>query len=108
MFLRASFAFLALPAVAGGVIPWLLLPADRWRTPGTIAGWPVLFCGLCVLLRCVRDFYVIGKGPLAPWEHPKRLVIAGLYRFVRNPMYIGVLGCVAGWSLIAGSPVIGA
>jgi protein-S-isoprenylcysteine O-methyltransferase Ste14 len=54
----------------------------------------------------VRDFYRTGKGTLAPWDPPKKLVIVGLYRFVRNPMYTGVLGCVAGWSLIAGSPVL--
>ena len=108
MFLRALFAFLALPTVVAGVIPWLLLPADRWRTDGTILGWPVLSFGVFILLWCVRDFYVIGKGTLAPWDPPKKLVIVGLYRLVRNPMYIGVLGCVAGFSLIVGSPVTSA
>ena len=73
---------------------------------GTWIGWPVLLCGLWVLLWCVRDFYVIGKGTLAPWDPPEKLVIAGLYRLTRNPMYLAVLGCVAAWSLIAGSPVL--
>ena len=106
MFLRAALAFLALPAVVAGLVPWLLLGNDRWRMRGSLLGWPVLFCSACVLLWCVRDFYRTGKGTLAPWDPPKKLVIVGLYRFVRNPMYIGVLGCVAGWSLIAGSPVL--
>ena len=106
MFLRALLAFLALPAVVGGLIPWLLLPNDGWRIQGTFLGWPVLLCGLGLLLWCVRDFYVIGKGTLAPWDPPKNLVIVGLYRFIRNPMYVGVLGFVAGWSLIAGSPLL--
>ena len=106
MFLRAALAFLALPAVVGGLVPWMLLGNDRWRMRGSLLGWPVLFCSACVLLWCVRDFYRTGKGTLAPWDPPKKLVIVGLYRFVRNPMYIGVLGCVAGWSLIAGSPVL--
>jgi protein-S-isoprenylcysteine O-methyltransferase Ste14 len=107
MFLRAVLAFLALPAVVGGLVPWLLLGSDRWRTQGTWLGWPILLCSGGVVLWCVRDFYKIGKGTLAPWDPPRKLVIVGLYRFVRNPMYIGVLGWVAGWSLIAGSPVLG-
>jgi protein-S-isoprenylcysteine O-methyltransferase Ste14 len=107
MFFRALLAFLALPAVIGVLVPWLLLPSDRWRTGGTWFGWPVLVCGVFVLLWCVRDFYVIGKGTLAPWDPPKNLVTLGLYRFMRNPMYVGVLGLVTGWSLIAGSPLLG-
>jgi len=106
MFFRAVLAFLALPAVVGGLIPWLLLESDRWRMPGVLPGWPILFFGACVLLWCVRDFYKIGQGTLAPWDPPRKLVVLGLYRFVRNPMYIGVLSWVAGWSMIAGSPVL--
>ena len=59
--------------------------------------------GLCILLWCVRDFYVAGKGTLAPWDPPTTLVRAGLYRFTRNPMYVGVLTLVSGWTLSSGS-----
>jgi len=102
LFFRALFAFLALPAVVGGLLPWLLLGNDGWRTRGTALGWPVVLFGACVLLGCVRDFYAIGKGTLAPWDPPKKLVVAGFYRFVRNPMYVGVLAWLAGWSLVTG------
>lgn len=37
---------------------------------------------------------------LAPWDPPKRLVIVGLYRFVRNPMYVAVLTILMGWALL--------
>jgi protein-S-isoprenylcysteine O-methyltransferase Ste14 len=47
----------------------------------------------------VRDFYVVGRGTLAPWEPPRRLVVVGLYRYSRNPMYLAVLLTLAGWSL---------
>jgi len=106
MFFRALLAFLVLPAAVGGLIPWLLLPSDSYRTQGTYFGWPVLVLGLSVVLWCVRDFYRIGKGTLAPWDPPKNLVVVGLYRLTRNPMYIGVLGWVAGLSLITGSPLL--
>lgn len=108
LFVRALLAFLALPAVVAFIVPWLLLPEDRWRMEGSFAGWLILAFGLFVLLICVRDFYVFGKGTLAPWDPPKTLVTGGLYKFARNPMYLGVLGIVAGWSLITGSRVLGA
>jgi protein-S-isoprenylcysteine O-methyltransferase Ste14 len=108
MFFRAVLAFLALPAIVGGLVPWLLLDSDSWKVRGTLLGWPVLVFGACILMWCVRDFYKIGKGTLAPWDPPKELVVLGLYRYVRNPMYLGLLGWVAGWALIAGSPVLAA
>ncbi len=62
--------------------------------------------GSFILLWCVRDFYISGKGTLAPWSPPKRLVIVGLYRICRNPMYIGVLVLVVGWAIFATSPLL--
>jgi protein-S-isoprenylcysteine O-methyltransferase Ste14 len=62
--------------------------------------------GLLGLMWCVRDFYVSGKGTLAPWDPPARLVIVGLYRYTRNPMYVSVLLFVGGWSAVAASPVL--
>lgn len=108
LFFRALVAFMALPMIVAGLLPAVLTRNDRWRIEGTLLGWPVLVSGVCVLLWCVRDFCVLGKGTLAPWDPPKRLVIVGLYRFTRNPMYVGVLGVVAGWTLCTGSPLLAA
>ena len=52
-----------------------------------------------LLLWCVRDFYVAGKGTLAPWSPPLELVTVGLYRMSRNPMYIAVILVLCGWAL---------
>lgn len=55
--------------------------------------------GAALLLWCVRDFYVAGRGTLAPWDPPRRLVSVGLYRVSRNPMYVAVLVILAGWAV---------
>jgi protein-S-isoprenylcysteine O-methyltransferase Ste14 len=103
-FVRALVAFLVLPGVVGGLLPWWIVTSDTQRGGGSLLlGVPIALLGLAVLLWCVRDFYVVGKGTLAPWDPPARLVVVGLYRYVRNPMYVGVLTLVLGWSIAAGS-----
>jgi protein-S-isoprenylcysteine O-methyltransferase Ste14 len=106
VFLRALASFLVLPGVVAGLVPPMLAAADPWRGGGWSVGVAVLAVGLFVLLWTVRDFYVAGKGTLAPWDPPKHLVIVGLYRYTRNPMYVGVIILVAGWALRLGSPVL--
>lgn len=106
MFARALVAFLLLPGVFAGVVPYWIASADPWRCSGWTLGAFVMGCGAFVLLWCVRDFYVAGKGTLAPWQPPKRLVVIGLYRYSRNPMYLGVLTVVIGWAIFMGSPLL--
>lgn len=88
MFARAVIAFLALP--------WLWLVGMPFAQP---IGLVPLVLGVVGLLWCVRDFYVFGKGTLAPWAPPKRLVVDGLYRFSRNPMYASVGLILLGWAI---------
>ncbi|MBI5572215.1 MAG: isoprenylcysteine carboxylmethyltransferase family protein [Desulfomonile tiedjei] len=107
MFLRALLAFLALPGLFAFLLPPVITYLDPWRGQMWAGGYPVLVAGALALLWCVRDFYVSGKGTLAPWDPPKRLVVVGLYRHVRNPMYIGVLLLVLGWALVTCSPLVG-
>lgn len=76
---------------------------DPWRGAGYNLGYIVIAVGFVVLGSCIRDFYVSGKGTLAPWAPPEHLVIVGLYRYVRNPMYLGVLLIVSGLALIFAS-----
>jgi protein-S-isoprenylcysteine O-methyltransferase Ste14 len=103
LFLRALIALLALPGTFAGIIPAWIVSSDRWRTGGFTGGIALMGAGALILVWCVRDFYVAGKGTLAPWDPPKRLVIVGLYHFVRNPMYVGILLLLIGWACWAGS-----
>ena len=57
-----------------------------------------ILCGAVIYFRCIRDFAVTGRGTPVPIDAPRRLVIKGLYRYVRNPMYIGVLSVILGWA----------
>jgi protein-S-isoprenylcysteine O-methyltransferase Ste14 len=106
MLARALIAFLALPGVVAGLVPALLVALDGRRGGGGAYGFMVLGLGLFCLLWCVRDFLVTGRGTLAPWEPPRHLVVVGLYRFVRNPMYVSVLTVVVGWWLATGSRLL--
>jgi protein-S-isoprenylcysteine O-methyltransferase Ste14 len=99
MFLRALFAFLACPGVVALLVPlWIVWNRRPASGPGFWIGCVLLMAGFASLLWCVREFYVSGKGTLAPWSPPRHMVTAGLYRYSRNPMYVAVSMILAGWA----------
>ena len=59
--------------------------------------------GLLLMVATIRLFVTVGKGTLAPWEPPQRLVVRGVYRHVRNPMISGVLFVLLGESVLTAS-----
>lgn len=103
MFVRVILASLILPGIFAVALPGVLVYIDPWRQGGWGVGAIIMAVGLLGLLWCIGDFCAYGKGTLAPWDPPQHLVVVGLYRFTRNPMYIGVLLLVGGWSLLTGS-----
>lgn len=107
MFARAVIAFLAMPGIVALAAP-LWMGMRKMARDGVFhpAGLLPLLAGLSLLLWCVYDFYVSGRGTLAPWSPPRHLVTGGLYRFTRNPMYLAVLLMLAGWSLTFWSPML--
>jgi protein-S-isoprenylcysteine O-methyltransferase Ste14 len=100
-----SFLFLiAAPGVVAGLIPWWLTGWDTHSPPLPlqIAGATLVVIGAGVLLHAFARFVLEGIGtpaPVAPTEH---LVVGGLYRYVRNPMYLAVLALIVGQALLLG------
>ena len=98
MFGRAVLAFLLLPGVVAFGVPALLVGADRFDRLHP-ASFILLLPGILGLLWCVWSFYTEGRGTLAPWSPPRHLVVTGLYRYSRNPMYVSVVLILWGWTL---------
>jgi protein-S-isoprenylcysteine O-methyltransferase Ste14 len=96
-----GFLLIYLPArvlASAGIVRPLAMGAPQ------IAGIIVGSIGAAVALWCIFTFATIGKGTPAPFDPPRRLVIRGPYRFVRNPMYIGAGLALAGTASFYKSP----
>lgn len=99
--LRSLFFLALLPGVVAGYVPCRILAGSgrlHLPAPGiaSIAAAALVLAGALVLLRCVWDFFASGRGTLAPVDPPRRLVVRGLYRHTRNPMYNGVVIALLG------------
>ena len=91
------------------VVPCLL---DPHPVPASgaqfIAGLLFIGVGLYIMARTIWGFFSIGKGTLAPWDPPRKLIIVGMYAYVRNPMILGVITIAVGESLVLSSwPIFG-
>lgn len=104
LWLRALFFVLLLPGTVAYALP-IWIGSTSGHPPGALRALALvpLAAGTAALLWCVRDFAVRGRGTLAPVDPPTELVAAGLYRWVRNPMYLGVLTTLLGHALWFGS-----
>lgn len=65
-----------------------------------IASSVFFLAGVAIYSWCVWDFATFGRGTPAPIDAPKKLIVRGLYRYTRNPMYLGVLTTIIGWALL--------
>jgi protein-S-isoprenylcysteine O-methyltransferase Ste14 len=91
-----AFFFVA-PCVVGGVVPWWV---SGWAAPRFWPGFVLVAAGAFVVLRAFVRFVREGRGTPAPIAPTEELVVGGDYRFVRNPMYVGVVTAILGQALV--------
>jgi protein-S-isoprenylcysteine O-methyltransferase Ste14 len=105
LLLRSALWTLLLPGLIAGYVPWQFFGFRVNDLSGATdaLGVVVLLFGVIVLTLCIVEFALRGSGTLSPLDPPRQLVVTGLYRWVRNPMYVGVAFILIGEVLIARS-----
>lgn len=113
LFLRNLLFTILQPGLAVVLIPYWILgdKIKRVRTQPLqfyhYLGIIVFIIGFVIMLHCIINFAVKGRGTLSPVDPTKRLVTTGLYRFSRNPMYLGVIIIIIGEALFFQSTYLG-
>ena len=98
----AAFLVVA-PGTMAVLVPWLL---TRWQGSPQgvdaldVLGGVMVAAGAAVVLACFARFAGEGRGTPAPVAPTEQLVVGGIYRHVRNPMYVGVAAAIAGQAVI--------
>jgi protein-S-isoprenylcysteine O-methyltransferase Ste14 len=96
------------PGTVAGLIPWGLTGwdlRDPWP-PLQVVGVVLIAAGVAVLLHAFVRFVNEGIGTPAPVAPTQKLVVGGLYRYVRNPMYLAVAATIVGQALVLGQPAL--
>jgi protein-S-isoprenylcysteine O-methyltransferase Ste14 len=103
--------FIVAPGTVAGLAPWGL---TQWQSgaafehwlPARLLGLAMLLAGATVLIHAFARFVVEGFGTPAPLAPPEHLVVGGLYRYVRNPMYVAVIAAILGQALLLWRPAL--
>jgi protein-S-isoprenylcysteine O-methyltransferase Ste14 len=105
LLVRNLFFTILQPGLVTGLFPYLLLRGEGksffpdawsiWQYFGLI----IMIAGFSILMRCILQFPTEGKGTISPLDPTKKLVIRGLYKYSRNPMYLGAILLLIGESV---------
>ena len=95
------------PGVVAGLVPWMLTGWDSAGPPWPlrVVGALLVAAGVVVLLQAFARFVTEGLGTPAPVAPTERLVVGGLYRYVRNPMYLAVGATIVGQAVFGAAVV---
>ncbi len=101
LFVRNLIFTLVVPGTVAVYLPLYFTRALAVGPAGAVAtGCLLILAGAAVYLSCQWDFAIFGRGTPAPIDAPRKFVSRGLYRYVRNPMYLGVLTMILGWATV--------
>jgi protein-S-isoprenylcysteine O-methyltransferase Ste14 len=105
--LRSLLWTILLPGVFAGYVPWRFFRLGRTQfdltSPTQLLGFVCIGLGVALLAACIFEFARSGRGTLSPVDPPRHLVVRGLYRYMRNPMYLSVTMVMLGEALVAHS-----
>jgi protein-S-isoprenylcysteine O-methyltransferase Ste14 len=108
--LRSLLWTILFPGFFAGYLPWRYFGLNRVRFDALNAvqvfGLFLIALGAALLGACIFEFARSGRGTLSPLDPPRQLVVRGLYRYVRNPMYLSVTIIVLGEFLVTGSSAL--
>ena len=102
----SALFFAVAPGVVAGLLPWMITGwavESEWWPPLRVAGAVLVVAGAAVLVNAFARFVREGLGTPAPVAPTERLVVGGLYRYVRNVMYVAVTAAIVGQALLLGS-----
>ena len=98
--LRSLLWTILFPGFFAGFLPWRYFGVSdvviAWTNPVHLLALVLIASGSILLIACIVEFARRGRGTLSPVDPPKELVVQGLYRYVRNPMYLSVSTIVLG------------
>lgn len=106
LFIRNLFFTLLQPGLVAGLFPYWILGRTRVRNDlNELGSWEyigliIFFTGFLIMLHCITLFATKGRGTLSPADPTRKLVISGLYKFSRNPMYMGVMLMLIGETVL--------
>ena len=101
LFLKNLLFTVLIPGTVAVYLPlwlsggWQAAPVRAW-----LLAAPLLLAGAFLYFWCLWNFAVTGRGTPAPIDPPKKLIVRGPHRYVRNPIYLGVLSVVCGWAVL--------
>ena len=106
LWLRTILFTLLVPGTVLGLVPYALTASTKGQGmdlgKAHLMGFTLLLPGVVIIIWCFIDFVRRGRGTPAPYDPPRKLVVAGLYTYVRNPQYVGVILVAVGEAVLFG------
>jgi protein-S-isoprenylcysteine O-methyltransferase Ste14 len=108
--MRTALFTVLVPGTVLGLVPVALLSGGFGPSlgvgPARWVGLVPFSIGMAIIVWCFVEFVRRGRGTPAPYDPPRELVVSGLYRYVRNPQYVGVVLVAVGEALLAGAGIL--